>query len=255
VIWRTRSGGGWSRTCRPRSPGRGTRTRRIGASSMAFSGSCAPARLGAICRRAMARSGQCRAAFIAGAPRACGTGSWRRCRPRRRRLARSTGTYTMWMRQSSAPISTPPAPAETALSGVRRRPGRRWAAARAASRPSCTCGPKATIALEALLDGGAIRRPGRGRPRLRPRRAAGDKGYSSPTARRRLRRRHIRAVIPSKSNQRRQPNFDRAAYRRRNLVERLINRLKQFRRIATRYDKRALNYLAMVHIGMLLLWL
>ena len=111
------------------------------------------------------------------------------------------------------------------------------------------------IALEALLDQGAIRRPGRGRPRLRPRRAAGDKSYSSPTARGQLRRRHIRAVIPSKSNQRRQPNFDRAAYRRRNLVERLINRLKQFWRIATRYEKRAANYLAMVHIGMLLLWL
>ena len=38
-------------------------------------------------------------------------------------------------------------------------------------------------------------------------------------------------------------------------VERLINRLKQFRRIAMRYEKRAANYLAMVHIGMLLLWL
>ena len=61
-------------------------------------------------------------------------------------------------------------------------------------------------------------------------------------------------MIPSKSNQRRQPNFDRAAYRRRNLVERLINRL-QFRRVATRYEKRATNYLAIVHIGMLLLWL
>src|SRR3712207_8217414 len=55
-------------------------------------------------------------------------------------------------------------------------------------------------------------------------------------------------LIPSKSNQRRQPDFDRAAYRRRNAVERLINRLKQFRRIATRYEKRAANYLAMVHI-------
>ena len=111
------------------------------------------------------------------------------------------------------------------------------------------------VALEALLDRGAIRRPGRGRPRLRPRRAAGDKGYSSPTARRHLRRRHIRAVIPSTSNQRRRPGFDRAAYRRRNRVERLINRLKQFRRIATRYEKRAANYLAMVTVGMILLWL
>ena len=62
-------------------------------------------------------------------------------------------------------------------------------------------------------------------------------------------------MIPSKSNQRRQPHFDRTAYRRRNLVERLINRLKQFRRIATRHEKRAANYLAMVHIGMLPLWL
>jgi transposase len=111
------------------------------------------------------------------------------------------------------------------------------------------------IALEAVLDGGAIRRPGRGRPRLRPRRLAGDKGYSSPTARRRLRQRGIRPVIPSKSNERRQTNFDREAYRRRNCIERLINRLKQFRRIATRYEKRAANYLAMIHVGMILLWL
>ena len=65
----------------------------------------------------------------------------------------------------------------------------------------------------------------------------------------------VSALIPSKSDQRRRPGFDRAAYRRRNRVERLINRLKQFRRIATRYEKRAANYLAMVHIGMLLLWL
>ena len=111
------------------------------------------------------------------------------------------------------------------------------------------------IALEALLDLGAIRRPGRGRPRLRPRAVAGNKGYSSPTARARLRRRGIRPVIPSISNQRRQPGFDRAIYRARNRVERLINRLKQFRRIATRYEKRAANHFAMLHIGMIVLWL
>ena len=119
-----------------------------------------------------------------------------------------------------------------------------------------TCGERhEQVALEALLDQGAIRRPGRGRPRLRPRTVAGDKGYSSPTARARLRRRGIRPVIPSKSNERRQPRFDRDAYHARNQVERLINRLKQFRRIATRYEKRAANYLAMFHIGMILLWL
>lgn len=111
------------------------------------------------------------------------------------------------------------------------------------------------IALGDVIDHGAIRRRGRGRPRLRPRRLAGDKGYSSPSARRRLRHRGIVPVIPTKSNQPRDPAFDREAYRRRNLVERLINRLKQYRRIATRYEKRAVNYLAMVKIGMIRLLL
>jgi len=110
-------------------------------------------------------------------------------------------------------------------------------------------------ALERLLDQGAIRRPGRGRPLLRPLKLAGDKAYSSPTARRRLRCRGITPVIPTKSNERHNPRFDRAAYRQRNRIERLINRLKQSRRIATRYEKRAVNYHAMVTIGMIKLWL
>ena len=62
-------------------------------------------------------------------------------------------------------------------------------------------------------------------------------------------------MIPTKRDQPRDPAFDCAAYRRRNLVERLINRLKQFRRIATRYEKRAVNFLAMVTISMIRLWL
>ncbi len=111
------------------------------------------------------------------------------------------------------------------------------------------------IALEPLMDAGAVRRPGRGRPRLRPRRLAGDRGYSSPTARRRIRRRGIQPVIPTRKDQRRLPRFDREAYRQRNAVERMIGRLKQFRRIATRYEKRAANYLAMITIGMAILWL
>ena len=56
-------------------------------------------------------------------------------------------------------------------------------------------------------------------------------------------------MIPTKANERRQPGFDREAYRQRNIVERLINRLKNFRRIATRYEKRAANYLAMITLG------
>lgn len=109
--------------------------------------------------------------------------------------------------------------------------------------------------VEALLEGGAVKRPGRGRPRGRPQRVAGDKGYSYRRVRRYLRRRGIGAIIPTRKDQPRNPHFDRAAYRERNRVERLINRLKQFRRVATRYEKRACNYLAMVTIAAILLWL
>ena len=90
---------------------------------------------------------------------------------------------------------------------------------------------------------------------MRPAKVVGDKAYSSPKARRQLRRRGIGPVIPTKKNERRRPGFDRESYRLRNRVERLINRLKHLRRIATRYEKRAANYLAMLHIGMILLWL
>ena len=84
----------------------------------------------------------------------------------------------------------------------------------------------------------------------------GDKGYSYPTVRRLLARRHIRAVIPRRRDQRpddrRHAPFDRHAYRARNLVERLINRLKQHRRVATRYEKRAEHFLAMLILAALL---
>jgi transposase len=62
-------------------------------------------------------------------------------------------------------------------------------------------------------------------------------------------------VIPTKSDQRRQPSFDQAAYRGRNRVERTVGRLKQFRRVATRYDKRAVNYLAWVTLAAAVIWL
>src|SRR4029453_882906 len=175
------------------------------------------------------------------------------------------------MPRSSELTSTPPALAETAPSGGEAQAnealGRSQGGvstklhlrAEGGGKPiiaGLTGGERhEQIALEGLLDGGALPRSGRGRPRLRPRRLAGDKGYSSPTARRRLRQRRISPGTPAPQDQRPQPNFDREAYRERNKVERLINRLKQFRRIATRYEKRAANYLAMVNIGMIMLWL
>ena len=119
-----------------------------------------------------------------------------------------------------------------------------------------TAGQRHEALLRRLMERGAVKRPGPGRPRIRPAAVAGDKGYSFPSLRRYLRRRGIRAVIPSKSDQPRQPRFDKAAYRQRNQVERTINRLKGWRRVATRSEKRDVNYLAMVTIAaIVLLWL
>jgi transposase len=106
-----------------------------------------------------------------------------------------------------------------------------------------------------LMTEGDVKREGRGRPRSRPRRVVADKAYNSQHIRHYLHEHHIGIVIPRKSNQRRASRFDRVAYRERNLVERFINRLKQFCRVATRYEKRATNYLAMILVASLLLWL
>ena len=109
--------------------------------------------------------------------------------------------------------------------------------------------------LKPLMERGAVKRRGRGRPRLRPGRVVGDKGYSSRENRQYLRRRGMRLTIPRTKSERRRGRFDKAIYRMRNRVERLIGRMKQFRRLATRYEKRAENYRAMWVIAATLLWL
>ena len=113
---------------------------------------------------------------------------------------------------------------------------------------------EATV-FERLLEQGAVRRPGRGRPRVRPQRVVGDKGYTGRARRRYLRRRGIRYTLPRLSNERRRGPFDRAVYRQRNRIERLINRCKQYRSLATRYDKRAASYRALWLIAFTMLWL
>jgi transposase len=60
-----------------------------------------------------------------------------------------------------------------------------------------------------------------------------------------VRRHGIRGTIPRKSTEHRTGPFDRTSYRQRNKIERLMNRYKQLRRLATRYEKRAANYQAM----------
>jgi len=100
-----------------------------------------------------------------------------------------------------------------------------------------------------LLDQVRIARRGTGRPRTRPGTAMADKAYSSAANRAYLRKRGITAVIPVKEDQKkhrrargraggRPPAFDPARYKERNTVERCFSKLKQFRAVATRYDKR-----------------
>ncbi|WP_408645820.1 IS5 family transposase [Streptomyces odonnellii] len=105
----------------------------------------------------------------------------------------------------------------------------------------------------------------RRRPRTRPDVVLADKAYSSRAIREHLSKRGIRAVIPVAADQRghrlrrgslggRPPAFDREAYKQRNTVERCINRLKQWRGIATRYEKTATVYGAGLLIAGIFLW-
>jgi transposase len=106
-----------------------------------------------------------------------------------------------------------------------------------------------------LLAQGAVRRPGRGRPRLHPDRMAGDKGYSSAENRGLCRRRGIRHTIPRRQNEHRTGPFDRATYRLRVRVEHTINRCKQFRSLATRYEKTAAHHRALWLIAFSIRWI
>lgn len=78
------------------------------------------------------------------------------------------------------------------------------------------------------------------------RRLIADKAYDADSLRRWLADRRIKAVIPSTAARRTPYPLDRRVYRRRNVIERLFCRLKNWRRIATRYDRHATNYLAAI---------
>ena len=82
-----------------------------------------------------------------------------------------------------------------------------------------------------------------------------DKGYDTDAIVEHVETMGAVAVIPPKSNRKQQREYDKNLYKQRNRIERCFNKLKQFRHIATRYDRSALNYLAMVKIACLRLWL
>jgi transposase len=112
-----------------------------------------------------------------------------------------------------------------------------------------------------------VARPGgRGRPRTRVAHLTGDKAYSSRANRAALRQRRIRHTIPEREDQKanrtrrgsrcgRPPVFDRDRYKLRNQVERLMNRRKQYRAVATRYDKLGVRYRATITVADIFIWL
>ena len=83
----------------------------------------------------------------------------------------------------------------------------------------------------------------------------GDKGYDSDAIREELATSNVKAVIPSKSTRRHPAAFDRDLYKQRNLIERMFNKLKNWRRVATRYDKTASSLPAFVSLLSAKLWL
>ncbi|MFF0013142.1 IS5 family transposase [Streptomyces sp. NPDC005374] len=119
---------------------------------------------------------------------------------------------------------------------------------------------------EPVMDKIRVPRTGLGRPRRTPDSVGADRAYSNRMIRAYLRKRGIRHVIPEKKDHKaarlrrgsrggRPLGFDKERYKDRNTVERAIGKLKQFRAVATRYDKRGYVYLGTVTAAELLIWL
>lgn len=117
-----------------------------------------------------------------------------------------------------------------------------------------------------LLANLRIERCGPGRPRTRPDALLADKAYSARTHREHLRARKIKTVIPEPSDQIRNrkrrgsrggrpPAFDAESYRGRNVIERSFNNVKQWRGLATRYDKLAIVYRGAAVLRAITIWL
>lgn len=122
------------------------------------------------------------------------------------------------------------------------------------------------LAFEPLMSRLAIPRTGPGRPRTRPDRLLADKAYSNRKTRGHLRRRGIKATIPEKTDQQksrltkgsaggRPPVFDGESHKERNTIERTINKLKDFRAVAMRTDKREFVFQGTIDVASIKIWL
>jgi transposase len=83
----------------------------------------------------------------------------------------------------------------------------------------------------------------------------GDKGYDSDALVEAIKAKGAEAVIPPKKNRKVQREYDRERYKDRNLIERFFGKVKQYRRVATRYEKTAQNFLAFVHVASIMMLL
>ncbi len=254
----------------PQKPRRGRPAQGTTASSSTPSfGYCAPGRLGGTYQNATGLGRRSPAASTAGETRACGSASWRSCRGRRTARGSSTGrcissTAQCW-------CTRPP-------TRCGRKRGRRGQAiGRTYSRGGLSTkvhdvkaeGGGRQLAFvvaegqrhdspvfEELMEKGKVKRNGAGRSRLRPGRLTADRSYRATAASAAGSRQQEGpgahpAGAPREANRR----FDGELYKERNRVERLVARLKQFRRVVTRYEKTAESYLAMLTLAALLLWL
>ena len=99
------------------------------------------------------------------------------------------------------------------------------------------------------------KRRARRRRKHKPGQVAGDKGYSARRVRDWLVGQRIEPVVPHRANEKARHDpavrFDRAAYRRRAVIEQCVGWLKEFRRIATRYEKLEVNFEGMFHLAMI----
>ena len=98
----------------------------------------------------------------------------------------------------------------------------------------------AAMLLTDLTDGGVV---------------LGDKAYDADWIRERIEAQSAAPNIPDKVNRRMRHCFSRTLYKERNHVERFFNRIKHFRRVATRFEKHAANYLAMIKLAAIRIWL